>query len=249
MYKGFYNLASGVLTHQRNLDVIANNMVNVSTPGFKQDRYTATTFDEVMYSRVGNKDSIGTEIGGQSYIRATSDVETDFTQGTMEPTGLPLDFAISGDGFFAVENEDGEVFYTRNGNFSLDEEGYLCLPGYGRVQGTNGEPLQIRTDQISADSQGVIHYSEGGILGQLAVYTFEDNAELQRDDLGFFTGAGAVLSENAKILNGYVERSNTDVVKQMTDMITYQRSLQSATQVMKMYDSLMNQATTEIGRM
>ena len=249
MYKGFYNLASGVLTHQRNLDVIANNMVNVSTPGFKQDRYTATTFDEVMYSRVGNKDSIGTEIGGQSYIRATSDVETDFTQGTMEPTGLPLDFAINGEGFFAVENEDGEVFYTRNGNFSLDDEGYLCLPGYGRVHGTNEQPIRLRTDQITVDGQGTINYVEGGILGQVAVYTFEDNAALQRDDLGFFTGDGAVLSENATILNGYVERSNTDVVKQMTDMIAYQRSLQSATQVMKMYDSLMNQATTEIGRM
>ena len=249
MYKGFYNLASGVLTHQRNLDVIANNMVNVSTPGFKQDRYTATTFDEVMYSRVGNKDSIGTEIGGQSYIRATSDVETDFTQGTLEPTGLPLDFAISGEGFFAVENEDGEVFYTRNGNFSLDDEGYLCLPGYGRVRSTDERPLRLQTDQITVDAQGMINYLEGGILGQIGVYTFEDNANLQRDDLGFFTGDGAELSGTAKILNGYVERSNTDVVKQMTDMIAYQRSLQSATQVMKMYDGLMNQATTEIGRM
>lgn len=249
MYKGFYNLASGVLTHQRNLDVIANNMVNVSTPGFKQDRYTATTFDEVMYSRVGNKDSIGTEIGGQSYIRATSDVETDFTQGTLEPTGLPLDFAISGEGFFAVENENGEVFYTRNGNFSLDDEGYLCLPGYGRVHGTNGEPVLLQTDQITADSQGVLTYLGGGTLGQLGVYTFDDNANLQRDELGFFTGDGARLSEATNILNGYVERSNTDVVKQMTDMIAYQRSLQSATQVMKMYDGLMNKATNEIGRM
>ena len=249
MYKGFYNLASGVLTHQRNLDVIANNMVNVSTPGFKQDRYTATTFDEVMYSRVGNKDSIGTEIGGQSYIRATSDVETDFTQGTLEPTGLPLDFAINGEGFFAVENEDGEVFYTRNGNFSLDDEGYLCLPGYGRVHGSNGQPIRLQTDQITADSQGNITYLEGGLLGQLGVYTFADNAALERDGQGFFTGDGAQLSDAANILNGYVERSNTDVVKQMTDMIAYQRSLQSATQVMKMYDGLMNQATTEIGRM
>ena len=86
MFKGFYNLTSGVLTHQRNLNVIANNMVNVSTPGFKQERYTATTFDEVMYSRVGNKDSQGPEVGEQSYIRATSEVYTDFTQGTLEPT-------------------------------------------------------------------------------------------------------------------------------------------------------------------
>ena len=123
MFKGFYNLTSGVLTHQRNLNVIANNMVNVSTPGFKQERYTATTFDEVMYSRVGNKDSQGPEVGEQSYIRATSEVYTDFTQGTLEPTGLPLDFAINGDGFFAVQLENGQTAYTRSGHFSLDEEG------------------------------------------------------------------------------------------------------------------------------
>ena len=249
MYKGFYNLASGVLTHQRNLDVIANNMVNVSTPGFKQDRYTATTFDEVMYSRVGNKDSIGPEIGTQSYIRATSDIETDFTQGTLEPTGLALDFAISGEGFFEVEDEDGNLFYTRNGNFSLDDEGYLCLPGFGRVHGANGAAIRLRTDQITVDSQGIISYAEGGTLGRLGVFTFEDNAALERNDMGFFTGDNARLSGESKIINGYVERSNTDVVKQMTDMVAYQRSLQSATQVMKMYDSLMNQATTEIGRM
>ena len=81
MYKGFYNLTSGVLTHQRNLNVIANNMVNISTPGFKQERYTATTFDDVMYSRVGNLDGEGSEIGRQSYIRATSEIYTDFAQG------------------------------------------------------------------------------------------------------------------------------------------------------------------------
>lgn len=249
MYKGFYNLASGVLTHQRNLDVIANNMVNVSTPGFKQDRYTATTFDEVIYSRVGNKDSEGTEIGGQSYIRATSDIVTDFTEGTIEPTGLTLDFAINGKGFFAVQDADGAVFYTRGGNFSLDDDGYLCLPGYGRILGSDGEPLALNTDQITADSQGVISDGYGTTLGQIGVYTFADNAALERDERGFFVGEGAELSAEPSVLNGYVERSNTDIVKQMTDMITYQRSLQSATQVMKMYDSLMNQATTEIGRM
>ena len=108
MFKGFYNLTSGVLTHQRNLDVIANNMTNISTPGYKQDRYTATTFDEVMYSRVGNKDSKGPEIGKQSYIRATSDIVTDFTQGALEKTGYPLDFAINGPGFFRIETSDNQ---------------------------------------------------------------------------------------------------------------------------------------------
>ena len=70
MYKGFYNLTSGMLTQQRNLNVVGNNLVNISTAGFKESRYTATTFDDVMYSRVGNKEKVYTEIGRQSYIRA-----------------------------------------------------------------------------------------------------------------------------------------------------------------------------------
>jgi len=249
MYKGFYNLTSGVLTHQRNLNVIAHNMVNISTPGFKQERYTATTFDDVMYSRVGNLDGEGSEIGRQSYIRATSEIYTDFAQGTLEPTGLPLDFAINGEGFFAIRGENGGVSYTRSGNFSLNDEGYLCLPGYGQVLDTQGRAIQIETDKIHADEQGIIYYNEGGTLGQIGVYVFNDNAALERNEQGMFNGAGAQLEQNPRVLNGYVERSNTDVVKQMTEMITYQRSLQSAAQVMKMYDNLMTKATNEVGRL
>lgn len=249
MFKGFYNLTSGMLTHQQNLNVIANNMVNISTSGYKQERYTATTFDEVMYSRVGNKDGVGEELGEISYIRAASDIETDFTQGTLEPTGLALDFAINGDGFFAVENEAGRVFYTRMGNFSLDEEGYLCLQNFGRVLSPDREEIQLMTDKIYGDAQGVLYFEDGGALGQLGVFSFANNENLQRDDNGFFTGNGAQPAQNAEILNGYLERSNSDMVKQMTDMITFQRALQSAAQVSKMYDQLMTKATTEVGRM
>lgn len=249
MYKGFYNLTSGMLTHQHNLNVIANNMVNISTAGFKQERYTATTFDEVMYSRVGNKDGQGPEIGPQSYIRATSEIETDFTQGTLEPTGLALDFAINGDGFFAIAGEGDQVLYTRMGNFSLDEEGYLCLADFGRVLDPDGRAIRLMTDKLHGDERGVLYYEEGGVLGQLGVFSFEDNGALERQDNGMFTGNGARQAEDYEVLNGYLERSNTDLVKQMTEMITYQRALQSAAQVSKMYDQLMTKATTEVGRM
>ena len=96
MYKGFYNLTSAMLTHQHNLNVIGNNLVNISTSGYKQERYVATTFDDVMYSRVDVNHSGGTEIGRQSYIRAASDSYTDYSQGIPEPTELALDFAIVG---------------------------------------------------------------------------------------------------------------------------------------------------------
>lgn len=248
MFKGFYNLTSAMLTHQHNLNVIGNNIVNISTAGFKQDRYTASTFDDVMYSRVGDLFSSGQEIGRQSYIRAASETYTDFSQGIPEPTGISLDFCIMGDGFFAIQDADGEVAYTRMGNFSLDDEGYLCLPGFGQVLDPDGQPVYLGTDKISADAQGQIYYDGGGLIGRLGVYSFEDNEELEFNERGLFTGEGAEVSENYEIMNGYLERSNTDMIKQMTEMITFQRALQSAAQVSKMYDSLMSHAASDVGR-
>lgn len=254
MFKGFYNLTSAMLTHQYNLNVIGNNMVNISTSGYKQDRYVASTFDDVMYSRVDVNHSGGTEIGRQSYIRAASEIYTDYSQGIPEPTELPLDFAIVGDGFFAVRDEEGQVAYTRMGNFSLDGDGYLCLPGFGQVLDPQGEPIYLGTDKIRGDKQGIIYYDRGPesggsvAIGQLGVYSFEDNGALERNERGLFTGEGAEQSRDFEVWNQYLERSNSDMVKQMSEMITYQRALQSAAQVTKMYDQLMTKATGDVGR-
>lgn len=249
MYKGFYNLTSAMLTHQQNLNVVGNNMVNISTAGYKQQRYTASTFDDVMYSRVGNIYNIGEEIGRQSYIRAPSQIYTDYTQGVPEPTGLPLDFAINGDGFFAVQDPDGEIAYTRMGNFSLNDEGYLCLPGYGQVLDPDGQPIYLGTDKVSATEEGLIYYDDGGLIGRLGVYVFEDNGQLVHNDMGLFTGEGAQAAETFEVWNGYLERSNTDMVKQMTEMITYQRALQSAAQISRIYNELMTRSANDVGRL
>ena len=249
MFKGFYNLTSGMLTQQRHLNVVGNNMVNVSTAGFKESRYTATTFDDVMYARVGNTEKIYTEIGRQSYIRANSAVYTNFEQGVPEPTNIPLDFAIMGEGFFAIQGDDGTVSYTRAGSFSLDEEGYLCFPGVGYVLDPQGQTIQLRTDKITADEQGYIYDEYENLLGQVGVYTFEDNGQLVHNENGFFTGDGAQAAENPQLLWKYVERSNVELLRQMTDMITCQRALQSCATVTKMYDEVMGHSASDIGRM
>lgn len=251
MFKGFYNLTSAILTHQHNLNVIANNMTNISTAGYKQDRYTATTFDEVLYSRVGNKYNTGVGIGQQSYIRAASDIYTDYTQGIPEETGIALDFAIRGEGFFAIQDPNGDIFYTRQGNFSLDDEGYLCLPGMGQVLDPQRRPVYLGTDKIEGDRQGILHYTQDNSpIAQLGVFAFDDNGVLERNDRGMFfdPNGDPQAVQNPNVLNKYLERSNTDMVKQMTEMITYQRSLQSAAQVSGMYDQMMTRITTEIGR-
>lgn len=248
MFKGFYNLTSGMVTQQQHLNVVGNNMVNISTAGFKESRYAATTFDDVMYARTGNKEKIYTEIGRQSYIRANSEIKVLFDQGIPEPTGIPLDFAIMGDGFFAVQTEDG-VAYTRAGNFSLDDEGYLCFPGVGRVLDPQGQTIQLNTDKLAVDEQGRISTEEGSYQGQLGVYTFPDMEQVEYDARGMFTGQGAQAEAAPTVYWKYLERSNVDMIRQMTEMLTCQRSLQSAAQVTKMYDELMGHTASDIGRM
>lgn len=251
MFKGFYNLTSGMLTQGRKLDVLANNMTNVSTAGYKMNHYTATTFDEVMYSRMGNKDkSSPVEIGAQSYMLVSSQLYTDYTQGVFEDTGIPLNFAIEGDGFFAVQDAGGAVAYTRSGDFSLDEEGYLCLPGQGRVLDAGGEPILLMTDKIEVDEAGMLFTRNGGYLGQLGVFSFADNDQLAYNAAGLLNGGGqAEQAQGARIHWKRLERSNVDLVQQMTEMLSTQRALQSAAQMSKMYDQLMSKAANDVGRL
>lgn len=250
MFKGFYNLTSGMLTQGKNLDVIANNMANVPTAGFKTDRFTFSTFEEVMWKRVGNMDRKYTDLGEQSWITAPSKLYTDYEQGAIEETGQPLDFAIEGDGFFALETEDGERVYTRNGNFSLDEEGYLWLSGFGRVLDPEGNTIQLITDHVKSDEIGGLYTETGGFLGRVGVFRFEDNGELEKNDYGFFVSENpGAATQDVRVHNQYVERSNVDLVQQMTGMITAERAYQSAAEVTKIYDDLMTKVTTEVGRL
>lgn len=248
MFKGFYNLSSGMLSQTRRLDTIANNMTNVSTTGYKAEQYTDRTFGEHIISRIGNKDKTNPqELGGASYILAPHQLYTDYTQGSLEPTGMQLNFALEGDGFFAIQGAEGTA-YTRSGDFSLDDEGYLCLPAEGRVLGTDGQPILLGSEYITADSSGAIFDANGNLAGKLAVYRFPDNDQLTKNARGLFAGNGGEVTDDVLIHWKILERSNVELVQQMTGMMTSQRALQSAAQLSKMYDQLMTKATTEIGQ-
>lgn len=252
MFKGFYNLTSGMLAQQRNLDVVADNLVNVSTAGYKESRYLGRTFDDVIYYIRGEKRDEYIEIGRQSYILANDDIHINHKQGILEETGIPLDFAIYGDGFFAVR-QNGNTVYTRAGSFALDEDGYLCFPGQGRVLDPNRQEIYLGTDKITSDGHGNIfaeEHEEGmdGFLAQLGVFEFADVDQLDYNEQGMFVGAGGTAADNPIVYWKYVERSNTDMIRQMTNMLTSQRALQSAAQVTKMYDEVMGHAASDVGR-
>ena len=250
MMRGFYNLTSGMLSQGRRLDVVANNMTNVSTAGYKAEHYTDRTFDEVMVSRIGNidKSHYQTMETYQSHILAPDHLYTDFIQGSLEETNLPLDFAIQGEGFFAIQTVDG-VAYTRAGSFTLDNEGYLCLSELGRVLDREGNPIQLPTDKLDVDAQGNLSTQGGEYLATLGVFMFPDNGELERTPYGLFTGEGAQLNDQVVIHHKWVERSNVNMIKEMVNMMTTQRALQSAAQLSKIYDQVINRAVNDIGRL
>ncbi len=250
MFKGFYNLTSGMLSQTRNLDVISNNMGNISTPGYKADTYVDTTFREMMFSRVGNRDKTATqEIGRQTMAVVPSMIYTDYTHVSPEETGQPLDFAINGEGFFQVRGADGNYF-TRGGAFIVDNEGFLTLPSHGHVLDRNGQPLYLGTDDIQVDTEGNIFRGDGTLAGRLGVFDF---AEEYQDTLahageGVYTSQAPAQPVDSPIQWKMLENSNVDMVREMTRMLSSQRALQSAAQVLKIYDQLMTKATTDVGR-
>lgn len=250
MTKGFYQLTSGILSQGRRLDVVGNNMTNLSTAGYKSETYTDRTFQDVLISRVGNKDKSGaTAIGRESYILAPDQLYVNYQQGSLKETGLTLDFAIQGDGFFAVQTDNG-VEYTRSGSFSLDGEGRLCLAGQGLVLGTDGQPITLSTDRIEADGTGRIYTADGVYQGQIGVYTFADNGQLAKGESGLFEANGqqAQIQAQPQVVWKHVEESNVDMLQEMSRMLTAQRSLQSGAQVLKLYDALLTKATGELGQ-
>lgn len=241
MVRGFYQLGSGLLAQNKVLNAIGNNISNAKTGGFKKQEVITSTFENMMVNRV---DGQKTEIGGMSMARIVGDTATIHTQGTMETTGRSLDFAIEGEGFFAMQGQNGTV-YTRKGDFNVDAQGYLIHNNGGRVLGTNG-PIMVGTDNFTADSGGNI-YVGGNYRGTLAVYNFEDYNSLQEAGGGFYTGNGANITFGSTVRWQTLEGSNVNVAEEMTDAIATQRGLQSCSQVLKMYDQVLSK-TNEIGR-
>lgn len=248
MLKGFYNLSSSMITQNRNLDVISNNIVNVSTPGFKKDTMTATTFKEQMLARTGNTDRKNTtNLNNTSMIVTAEDTITNFSQGVIEETEDMLNMAITRSGFFEIQTQNGNV-YTRNGAFITDEEGYLALPEVGRVIGTSGEPIILQSESISIDPSGSITDSFGNYIDTVKVVDFEDYNQINKNIEGHILGNNPIDVVDPGIIQGAVERSNVSMVDEMSMMMRSQRAIQSASQILKMYDRLMEKSTTEIGR-
>ena len=157
MFQGFYNLTSGMMVQSQKLNVISNNMANAKTPGYKADTYLGRNFREEMILRTGNVDKGGSrQLGAVSMAKVGDSAIVSFEEGAPEQTDGNLDFTINGNGFFKIAVPGGGFCYTRNGSFSVDQEGMLALNGVGRVQGQGGD-IYLDSDAIDMDAAGILY--------------------------------------------------------------------------------------------
>lgn len=219
----------------------ASNLANVATPGYKRDVGVGESFSEII-ARCGR-----TPVGRLGMTNGITSAYFDMSEGSISNTDCPYDFAIEGDGFFAVETGWG-VRYTRAGNFRLDAESFLVTADGHRVLGEDGP---IRVDgQLVVNSDGLL-YSNGREIGRLMVVVPDSPDTLTKEGGGLFAAEGEMVPAGpgqARILQGALELSNVSVVREMVDMIAGYRTYEAAQRALLSHDACLDRAVNEVGR-
>ncbi|SDN23143.1 flagellar basal-body rod protein FlgG [Psychrobacillus sp. OK028] len=277
MFRGFTTVASGMIAQQRRTEILTNNMANANTPGFKADQSTIRSFPDMLLSRLGptqipTKDPItgkyASEVGAIStgvYMQETMAL---MTQGQIIQTDLNTDIALI-DGSLPVDEETGQtgaVFYrlqhptegeayTRNSNFTLDGSGFLTNPQGLYVLDSEGQPIQLQNDDFQVDSSGQILVDNAAVARIGVSFSAQPNTLIKQDNGLYRTVDGTELPSAYNIDNisfsmqqGYMEGSNVDPARTMTDMLTAYRAFEANQKVLQAYDRSMDKAVNEVGR-
>lgn len=248
MSDGVYRAATGALIQQYRMDILANNLANVHTAGFKEER---THFKLINADPV---DPLDTDAVARSSLEPvllgypSMDYYVNFSQGPLQQTGNPLDMAIEGDGFFNIQTPDG-VQYTRKGNFQISEDGALVTADGYPVLGQNSS-IQLDSGNVTIDSEGRL-YQDGSSVDQLRITRFADMRQLQKVGESRFRSmdgeTSAIPSENASIAQGSVEMGNVNAVRGMVEMIEALRIFEAYQKVLKTIDEVNSQAVNDVG--
>ena len=237
MNLSLYSAATGMEAQQLNLNTIANNLANVNTPGFKRSKIE---FQDLLYQKPrasgtdsggGNLVPTGVEVGNGSRVAATSKV---FTQGQLTNTGEKLDVAVQGDGFFEVQRPDGTTGYTRDGSFKLNAQGQVVnVDGLPILSGFQPIPPGANSISISEDGQVTVQTSTGSQSFAITLTRFANPAGLRSLGGNLYEETPASGTPEAgkpgeqgygRVIQGYVEASNVNIVEEMVNLIVAQRA-------------------------
>ncbi|ADZ69966.1 flagellar basal-body rod protein FlgF [Polymorphum gilvum] len=229
------------VTLRRQLDVAANNMANMNTSGFKAQRLT---FEEYVMPVARASEFKGGDMK-LSYVQDYQTI-TNFLSGSIILTGNPLDLAVDGDGWLAVQTEDGEA-YTRNGALHLDNTGTL-VTAEGRPVLTDGGPIQFTREdgKIDISDDGTIS-TELGLRGRLRLVTFDQpqNARAIGNNLLLYDDPQPVT--RVKVIQGGLENSNVQGVVEVTQIIDITRKYETVSKLLNQSDELLRQAIERLG--
>ncbi len=248
MLRSLYLSATHMLVQRRKVDVITNNIANMDTAGYKADKLVSRSFKDMLLVQTG-KSSANSLTGPLNTGVHIDELITSFKEGSLEPTGRTLDFAITGDGFFAISTLAGER-YTRNGAFTLNNEGYLVTADGSRVSGTSGF-IQLDSPEFSIDELGNVINAQGETAGTLKLVSFDDKSGLSKMGDGLFinrSNQAPKASTEAKVLQGFLETSNTDAANEIFELMAASRTYETSQRVVRMLDESLSKAVNEIGR-
>jgi flagellar basal-body rod protein FlgG len=225
MDRGLYIAASGMLAEQVRQDQIANDLANAATPGYKADRTTQRDFGSLLLAN----SATGQVVGSQGTAVEIDGTHTDFTPKPAQDTGEPLDFAIVGEGFFALQTPNGTA-YTRNGQFSADAQGRLVSAQGLPVLGRNGAPITVGAD--------------GAVDPRRLQVVALANPRKAGDTLVAGTPSGG---PTGSVRASALEESGADATRSMVDMITSMRTFESGQKVIQTIDETLGKAVTSVG--
>lgn len=259
MIPSLWTAKSGLEAQQTKLDVISNNLANVSTNGFKKTR---PVFEDMLYQNIRQPGAVSSEqntnlpSGFQvgTGVRAVA-TERLHSQGGMQGTENSRDLAIDGEGFFQVQMPNGDTGYTRDGSFQKDQNGQLVTSSGYLIQPTISIPQNALSITVAKD--GVVSVTQPGttqsaVVGQIQLATFVNNSGLQSigENLYLETDASGPANESqpglngtGKLLQGYVETSNVNVVEEMVSMIQTQRAYEINSKAVKTSDEMLARLT------
>ncbi len=261
MIRGWYIGASGMNAQQNRLDAISNNLANVDTTGFKKDVAVSKSFSELLIRRT-NADGVITMENGSYDVAPvigkiglgveTNELYTDFEQGSLKSTDSNTDFALSGKGFFAVSTPDGER-YTRNGNFMIGKERILETKEGYPVLGENGY-IVLDDDKFYVNEDGMIYtQTDNTLVDRIKVVRFDNERYLNKMGSSLYktndiAGEAYIAegNERPKMIQGYTEASNVNVVNEMVQMIEVNRAYEANQKSIQSEDSMMSTLWTRV---
>ncbi|MGB3259916.1 flagellar hook-basal body protein [Paenisporosarcina sp.] len=282
MFRGLYTATSGMMAHNRQQQILTNNLANANTPGYKQDQTVMRAFPaqlitamEKSLSPNGTKLSSGHSTIGtlNTGVYAQEGIPS-FTQGALKQTGNTTDISLlseslpinpetqeKGTLLFAVELENNDIRYTQNGQFTVNQQGFLTTAEGYNVLNQNLQPIRVNSKEFTVQDNGQVVLNDGTATNRLWLgYTAEPNQLLKEgqgllrwggnqqgtpqsvEQVAFLNNAGPLVKQ------GFVEQSNVDLTQTMTQMMNTYRGFESNQKVIQAYDRSMEKTVNEIGR-